>query len=67
IGLGEWSDEQHAALTEATIEEVRAAGKEAESYGTLGRGPRHSARTMFEDVFKDMPWHLARQRKELGV
>jgi 2-oxoisovalerate dehydrogenase E1 component alpha subunit len=24
-------------------------------------------RTMFEDVFKEMPWHLRRQRQELGV
>ena len=28
---------------------------------------RHSVETMFEDVYKDMPWHLRRQRQELGV
>jgi 2-oxoisovalerate dehydrogenase E1 component alpha subunit len=30
-------------------------------------GPHFSAKTMFEDVFKEMPWHLRRQRQELGV
>ena len=47
-------------------EEVRAAMREAESYGTLGTGEHHSPATMFDDVFKEMPWHLRRQRQELG-
>ena len=48
------------------IEQVRAANKEAESFGTLGTDPP-SVKTMFEDVYKEMPWHLRRQRQELGV
>ena len=36
-------------------------------HGTLDQGPHFSAKTMFEDVFKEMPWHLRRQRQELGV
>ena len=52
---------------EQVVEEVRAADREAESFGTLGSGPTPSAKTMFEDVYKEMPWHLARQRQELGV
>jgi len=67
IGLGEWSEERHAQLGAELAEEVRAAGREAESHGTLGRGPGHSPKTMFEDVFKEMPWHLRRQRQQLGV
>ena len=47
--------------------EVIAAQKEAESYGTLLDGHIPSAATMFEDVYKDMPEHLRRQRQELGV
>ena len=43
------------------------AGKEAESYGTLGTGPTVSAATMFDDVFKEMPWHLRQQRQQLGI
>lgn len=67
IHLGEWSQDQHTALVEEAREEVRRAGQEAEALGTLGSGPGHSPATMFDDVFKDMPWHLRRQRQELGV
>ncbi|MEP9355492.1 thiamine pyrophosphate-dependent enzyme [Xanthobacter sp. KR7-65] len=67
ILLGEWSDERHAALVEEAREEVRRAGREAEALGTLGTGPAHSPASMFDDVFKEMPWHLRRQRQELGV
>jgi 2-oxoisovalerate dehydrogenase E1 component alpha subunit len=49
------------------IAEVRAANKEAESHGTLGEGKTPSLKTMFEDVYEEMPWHLRRQRQRLGV
>ena len=65
IHIGEWSEEQHAALTTELEEHVKAAQKEAESLGTLGTQPASPA-TMFEDVFKDMPWHLRKQRQEAG-
>ncbi len=65
IALGEWSEERHAALTEELTEEVKVAGKEAESHGTLGR-QTPDPRTMFDDVFKDLPAHLLRQRDQLG-
>jgi 2-oxoisovalerate dehydrogenase E1 component alpha subunit len=48
-------------------EEVVAAQKEAESYGSLSSGHVHDASTMFDDVYKDMPAHLKRQRDELGA
>ncbi|MBV8523881.1 MAG: 3-methyl-2-oxobutanoate dehydrogenase (2-methylpropanoyl-transferring) subunit alpha [Acetobacteraceae bacterium] len=68
IALGEWSEEQHQSLAAELTEQVRAAAREAESYGTLDqKGRLHSAKTMFEDVFKEMPPHLRRQRQELGV
>ena len=51
---------------EATAQ-VRAAGKEAEAVGVLGTGERLSAATMFDDVYKEQPWHLRRQRQEAGV
>lgn len=44
-----------------------AAQKEAEQYGTLANGHIPSAASMFEDVYKEMPEHLRRQRQELGV
>lgn len=47
--------------------EVIAAQKEAEQFGTLNDERFSSPATMFEDVYKDMPEHLRRQRQELGV
>jgi 2-oxoisovalerate dehydrogenase E1 component alpha subunit len=67
IALGEWSDEKHEAANKEMVEQVKAANTEASSHGTLGEGKIHSAATMFEDVFKDMPEHLRRQRQQMGV
>lgn len=64
---GNWSDEQQTKLQAEVTETVKAAAKEAEGYGTLHAGPTHSARTMFEDVYKDLPAHLRRQRQQAGV
>jgi 2-oxoisovalerate dehydrogenase E1 component alpha subunit len=67
IRMGEWSPERHTQLEAELVDYVREVGREAESYGTMQTGPHFSVRTMFEDVFKEMPWHLRRQRQELGV
>ncbi len=67
IAIGAWSEDEHLRL-HATLEgEVIAAQKEAESYGTLASGHVHDASTMFDDVYRDMPAHLARQRAQLGA
>jgi 2-oxoisovalerate dehydrogenase E1 component alpha subunit len=55
------------ALRAGALEEVRAAGKAAEANGTLSEGKRPSVKTMFDDVYKEQPWHIRRQRQELGV
>jgi len=65
--LGHWSDAEHETLQAELEAEVLAAQKEAERYGTLIDGRMPSAASMFEDVFKDMPEHLRRQRQQLGV
>ena len=67
IRLGEWSEEQHEAARKEVEATIAAAQKEAEQYGTLASGYTPSAADMFEDVYKDMPAHLRRQRQELGV
>jgi 2-oxoisovalerate dehydrogenase E1 component alpha subunit len=67
IRLGHWDDERHAALGAELVEEVRAAGKLSESYGTLHDGDRISAATMFDDVYKEIPPHLVAQRAQAGV
>ena len=67
IAIGEWSEERHAQAQKELEVEVIVAQKEAESHGTLLDGRVPSAATMFDDVYKDMPEHLRRQRQQLGV
>lgn len=64
IGLGEWSVEAHAAMDLELAEQVKAATREAEQNGTLGHGLHHPFRTMFEDVFEELPWHLREQSEQ---
>jgi 2-oxoisovalerate dehydrogenase E1 component alpha subunit len=67
IALGIWSEEEHAALQKQLEADVLAAQKEAESFGSLADGHLFSNSTMFDDIYKDVPEHLRRQRRELGV
>jgi 2-oxoisovalerate dehydrogenase E1 component alpha subunit len=62
IRLGEWSEERHQALTGELDAMIAASWKEAVTFGTLNDGPRLNPDLMFEDVFKEMPLHLQRQR-----
>ncbi|MDE2464128.1 MAG: 3-methyl-2-oxobutanoate dehydrogenase (2-methylpropanoyl-transferring) subunit alpha [Alphaproteobacteria bacterium] len=66
IRIGEWDETRHEAAHKAAVEQVRAADREASAIGTLGQA-KPSVKTMFEDVYKEMPWHLRRQRQEMGV
>jgi 2-oxoisovalerate dehydrogenase E1 component alpha subunit len=65
--IGAWSDEEHARAQKEAEDEVISAQKVAETYGTLVSGHVHDASTMFDDVYKDMPAHLRRQREQLGA
>ncbi len=67
LALGIWTEAEHEALQKDVEAEVAKAQKEAESYGTLADGHVQSPDAMFEDVYKEMPAHLKRQRQELGV
>jgi 2-oxoisovalerate dehydrogenase E1 component alpha subunit len=67
IGLGTWSEEEHEKLQKELEADVMKAQKEAESYGSLADGHLFSNSTMFDDIYKDVPGHLRRQRRELGV
>lgn len=64
IALGEWSEEQQAEMDGELVEQVKAATKEAEKNGILGHGLHHPFRTMFEDVFEELPWHLKEQSEQ---
>lgn len=67
IAIGEWSDERHTQALKDLEAEVIAAQKEAESHGTLLDGRVPSAATVFDDVYKELPEHLRRQRQQMGV
>ena len=66
IGLGRWSEQEHAETQKALDAEVSAALKEAAQYGSLLDGTIPPVATMFEDVYKEMPAHLREQLKEAG-
>src|SRR3984885_11716420 len=65
ISLGEWSEARHQAMAAELEALVQASWKEAVSFGTMTEGPRLDADLMFEDVFKDMPEHLQKQRASM--
>ncbi len=67
IAIGEWDDAQHAAVEAELKAEMTANWKEAIKYGSLEEGPHWPVSAMFEDVFKEMPGHLRKQRQDLGV
>ena len=52
------------ALEAEVVEEVRQAGRAAEKIGTFGAS-RPPIERMFQEVYKDQPWHLARQEAEV--
>mgnify|MGYP001818321602 CR=1 FL=1 len=60
-----WSDAKHEALEAELREEVMAAWKEAQKYGTMTEGPWLDPATMFDDVYEEVPAHLASQRRRL--
>jgi 2-oxoisovalerate dehydrogenase E1 component alpha subunit len=64
VRQGALSEEDAKALEAEVIEQVRKAGREAEKVGTFGVS-RPPIRRMFEQVYKDQPWHLARQEAEV--
>ncbi len=45
---------------------ISVSWEEACSFGTLNEGPRPDPLTMFDDVFREMPDHLRRQREQLA-
>lgn len=67
IAIGQWSEKEHQEVSAELEAEIIAAQKEAEQYGTLAGGQMPSPASIFEDVYKEMPEHLRRQRQELGI
>ena len=67
IGIGAWSEQEHADAQRDLDAQVSAALKEAERHGTLQGGQVPSLGSMFEDVYKDLPAHLREQLRHAGA
>ncbi|MEM1261910.1 MAG: 3-methyl-2-oxobutanoate dehydrogenase (2-methylpropanoyl-transferring) subunit alpha [Pseudomonadota bacterium] len=65
IGVGCWSDEQHAALLKELNDHVVTEWREALSHGSMIDGPQLDVDEMFDDVFETPCANLERQRAEL--
>lgn len=63
--LGEWTDEQHDALSQELTSEVREAGKKADAVGSFGQSKPNPSE-MFFDVYKTPDWRLQQQAKKAG-
>ncbi|QIL01427.1 3-methyl-2-oxobutanoate dehydrogenase (2-methylpropanoyl-transferring) subunit alpha [Sphingomonas sinipercae] len=65
LALGEWDGERHEAMVKELDAEIRAAQKEAEKQGILPEQGKENVESIFDDVYAEVPWHLAEQRDEL--
>jgi 2-oxoisovalerate dehydrogenase E1 component alpha subunit len=63
-GLGEWDEQRHEAMTAECDAMVRAAQKESEKQGILPQQGNENIESMFEDVYAEVPWHIAEQRDQ---
>ena len=61
----EWSEKQHIALDIELKEKIKQDWKNALKHGSFEEGPHWPAESIFDDVFKEMPEHLRRQRQQL--
>jgi len=64
LAIAEWDEERHAAMTAECDAAVRAAQKESEKLGILPQQGKDGVETMFDDVYADVPWHIAEQREQ---
>src|SRR6476646_7936796 len=64
LAIGEWDDERHAAMTAECDAAVRAAQRESEKLGVLPEQGKDDIGSMFDDVYAEVPWHLAEQREQ---
>ncbi len=66
IAIGIWDEARHAELTLQVTQTIREAARESEALGTLGSGPGPDPETMFDDIFREMPQHIAEQKRWAG-
>lgn len=63
IHIGEWDEERHEAMMKEIKAEVRENYKAAEKLGSLATESTIDPMTMFEQVYEEVPSHLAAQRE----
>lgn len=61
-----WGNQTLDGLKAEAAELVEAAFQRSQAIGMLGSGERASPATMFDDVYREQPWHLRRQRQQAG-
>ena len=64
IAIGEWDERRQEDMDREAAERVKKATKDAEKNGILGHGLHHPFRTMFQDVYEELPWHLKEQAEQ---
>jgi 2-oxoisovalerate dehydrogenase E1 component alpha subunit len=64
LAIGEWDEDRHSAMSADCDAAVRAAQKESEKIGILPQQGKDNVESMFDDVYADVPWHLAEQRDQ---
>src|SRR5207253_472342 len=62
FAIGEWDEERHSAMTAECDAIVRAAQKQSEKLGILPEQGKDGIETMFDDVYAEVPRHIAEQR-----
>src|SRR6476659_4646742 len=62
LAIGEWDEDRHSAMTAECDAAVRAAQKESEKLGILPEQGQDGIETMFDDVYAEVPRHIAEQR-----
>ncbi|HEX4637435.1 MAG TPA: thiamine pyrophosphate-dependent dehydrogenase E1 component subunit alpha [Rhizomicrobium sp.] len=65
IHIGAWDEARHVQFEAELVEIVRAAVKQGEAVGTLGKS-KPPVSEMFEGVFETPDWRVREQRAELG-
>jgi 2-oxoisovalerate dehydrogenase E1 component alpha subunit len=66
VCIGQWDADRDGELQREVDGQVEAAFAEADSHGSVKTGVIPSPRTMFDDVFAELPRHLREQREQVG-
>jgi 2-oxoisovalerate dehydrogenase E1 component alpha subunit len=66
IAIGAWDDERHAALVADLEAQVEATFTRSAARGSAKSGHVGDPRSMFDDVYAELPRHLREQRAQVG-